>query len=172
MSKVLAEKYSDIEAVKNKFLKKVAHLSYEQFNKIPSKGGWSIGQTLYHCAFVESGVILVINKNLSENKTTLKSDLVSKLRSLLLVGFLKSPLKIKAPKVASKVPDTISVEDIKKYFDKNAVDFKKLLNELPVELEDKFIFKHPLAGLFNIKQTIGFTTEHYLHHEQQLDALM
>jgi len=43
---------------------------------------------------------------------------------------------------------------------------------LPVELEDKFIFKHPRSGLFNIDQTLNFVREHYLHHERQLNALL
>ena len=58
MSAQLTEKYNDIEVLKRKFLKKVAGLSNEQLNKIPADGGWSAGQTLYHCAFAESGTIL------------------------------------------------------------------------------------------------------------------
>lgn len=172
MSTQLTEKYNDVKAVKDKFLKKVAGLSNEQLNKIPPGGGWSAGQTLYHCAFAESGTIIVINKNLAENKVTEKSDIASVFRNIFLVIFLKLPLKFKAPKVVSKVPENISLEEIKKYFDKNTTDFTKILNDLPVELEDKFIFKHPRSGLFNIDQTLNFTREHYLHHERQLDALL
>ena len=61
---------------------------------------------------------------------------------------------------------------MKQYFDKNSADFKKILQDLPVELEDKFIFKHPRSGMFNIDQTLNFVREHYLHHERQLDALL
>lgn len=172
MSTPLIEKYSDIEAVKNKFLKKVAGLTNEQLNKIPAEGGWSAAQTLYHCAFAESGTILVINKNLAENTVQAKSDFGSVIRNIALVIFLKLPLKFKAPKQVSKVPENITIEELKKYFDKNSEDFKKILQDLPSELEDKFIFKHPRSGLFNIIQTLNFTREHYLHHERQLDALL
>lgn len=172
MSAALVEKYKAIEVIKDKFLNKVEKLSYEDLNKIPTDGGWSAAQVLYHCAFAESGTILVINKNLAENKVDTKSDIGSILRNIALVLFLKLPLKFKAPKQVSKVPDTITLEEIKKYFDKNTNEFKKILNDLPAELEDKFIFKHPRSGLFNIQQTINFTREHYLHHERQLDALL
>lgn len=172
MSVQLIEKYSDIDAVKSKFLKKVADLSNEQLNKIPADGGWSAGQTLFHCAFAESGTIIVINKNLAENSVQTKSDLGSVFRNIALVIFLKLPLKFKAPKQVSKVPESITLDEVKKYFDKNTADFKKILNDLPVELEDKFIFKHPRSGLFNIDQTLNFVREHYLHHERQLDALL
>lgn len=172
MSKALAEKYKEIEAVKNRFLEKSARLTTEQLNKRPSDGGWSAGQVLYHCAFAESGTILVIHKNLAENKVRLKRDLGSVFRNLLLVMFLKSPLKFKAPKVVSKVPDSISMEEIRQFYDKNSSDYHTILNELPAELEDKYIFKHPMSGLFTIEQTLSFTKEHYLHHERQLDALL
>jgi uncharacterized damage-inducible protein DinB len=172
MSASLTEKYNDIEAVKSKFLKRVEGLTHEQLNKIPANGGWSAGQTLYHCAFAESGTILVINNNLAENKIHQKSDIGSVFRNIMLVIFLKLPLKFKAPKQVSKVPDTITIEELKKYFDKNSAAFKKILNDLPVELEDKFIFKHPRSGLFSITQTLNFVREHYLHHERQLDALL
>ncbi len=172
MSTHLTEKYNEVKAVKDKFLKKTANLSNEQLNKIPANGGWSAGQTLYHCAFAESGTILVISKNLAENKVTAKSDIGSVFRNILLVIFLKLPLKFKAPKVVSKVPESISIDEIKNYFDKNTTDFTKILNDLPTDLEDKFIFKHPRSGLFNIGQTLNFTREHYLHHERQLDLLL
>ena len=172
MSTQLTEKYLEIEAVKNSFLKKAEPLSYDHLNKLPADGGWSAGQVLYHCAFAESGTILVINKNLTENKILQKSDIGSVFRNISLVLFLKLPLKFKAPKQVSKVPETISFDEIKKYFDKNSSDFRKILEELPAELEDKFIFKHPRSGLFNITQTLNFTREHYLHHERQLNALL
>ena len=147
MSAQLTEKYNDIEVLKRKFLKKVAGLSNEQLNKIPADGGWSAGQTLYHCAFAESGTILVINNNLAENKINQKSDIGSVFRNIMLVIFLKLPLKFKAPKQVSKVPEQISLEELQTYYDKNSAAFKKILNDLPVELEDKFIFKHPRSGL-------------------------
>lgn len=172
MSARLTEKYDDIEAVKGKFLKRVAGLSNEQLNKIPADGGWSAGQTLYHCAFAESGTLLVINKNLAEDRVKLKSDFGSIFRNLFLVISLKLPFKFKAPKVVSQVPESVTHEELKAFYDKNSAGFRKILNELPAELEDKFIFKHPIAGLFTIDQTLNFTREHYLHHERQLDALL
>ena len=83
------------------------------------------------------------------------------------------------PKLLASVPKARQAQvteelntELKKYFDKNTADFKKVLQDLPVELEDKFIFKHPRSGLFNIDQTLTFTREHYLHHERQLNALL
>ncbi|MCB0507237.1 MAG: DinB family protein [Chitinophagales bacterium] len=172
MNEQLIKDYKDIEVLKQKYLERTASLSDEILNKIPSNGGWSVGQVLYHCGFAEDGIIKIIHKNLAENKVKLKSDFLSILRSKLLVVFLKSPLKFKAPKVVSSVPEHVSYDEMKKYYKKNSVEFQKILNELPSDLEDKFIFKHPILGLFNIQQTLDFLGEHYQHHERQLDALL
>lgn len=172
MSAELVKKYNEIEVVKNRFLQKVYSITDEQLNKIPSSGGWSLGQTLYHCAFAESGTILVVKNNLAEKKVSENSDITSVLRNILLIIFLKLPIKFKAPKQVSKVPESITMDELKEYFDKNTFEFEKILKDLPADLEDKFIFNHPRSGLFNITQTLNFVREHYLHHERQLDAML
>ncbi|MFN8238875.1 MAG: DinB family protein [Chitinophagales bacterium] len=172
MSDTLVEKYGEIESIKNRFLKRTANLSSEQLNKQSVDGGWSAGQVLYHTAYAESGTILVIRKNLEEQKVNIPSDISGVLRNILLVILLKLPLKFKAPKAVSKVPDAITFDELKDYFDRNSAAFKQILLDLPAELEDKYIFKHPRGGLFNIQQTLNFTREHYLHHERQLNALL
>ena len=172
MSIALAEKYQEIETIKNKFLQKVANLNAEQLNKVAVNGGWSAGQTLYHCAFAESGTIIVMQKNLAENKVQLQSNIGSVFRNILLVVLLKLPIKFKAPKVVSSVPEHVSIKEIQDYFAKNTNDFKQLLINLPLELEDKYIFKHPRSGWFNIQQVLHFVSEHYAHHERQLDEVL
>ena len=172
MNAQLVKKYEAIDAIKQRYLKRVSSVSLEKLNAIPANGGWSLGQVLFHVAYAESGTVLVINRNLAEDKVKLKSNISAIVRHLLLVAFLRSPFKAKAPKGVSKVPESITHDEISKYFDKNTTDFKKILADLPTELENKFIFKHPVGGLFNIEHTLDFVREHYLHHEMQLNALL
>ncbi len=172
MSVQLAKKYNEIEKIKQEFLLKIETISPEKSNTVPAEGKWSLGQVYFHLYYAESGTIKVIQKNLRENKIKNKSGISDNLRSVLLKAVMRSPLKIKAPAVASKVPDSITIDEIKEYFAMNSENYRQLLNDLPMELEDKQIFKHPLAGLFNIEQTIHFVREHYLHHEKQVNALL
>ena len=172
MSNNLLKKYDAIEQMKAHFLKKVEGFSDEQLNTIPVNNGWSAAQVLYHCAFVEDGVIVTIQKNLAENKVYIQKDFKSILRSVFLDLALKSPLKFKAPKVVSKVPNQVSLVELKKFNEANSIKFLQILHELPAELEDKYIFKHPISGLFTIHQTLDFLYKHFVHHERQLDALL
>lgn len=172
MSKQLAKKYEDIEDVKNQFLQKVANIPDDLFNQKPDDGSWSLAQVFYHIYFVEFGTITTINKNLKADKVKLNAGISNVFRSLLLKIILKSPFKFKAPKVVSEVPAQISFQEIKEMFDKNTQAFKDVLTDLPEALENKQIFKHPLAGLFTINETLHFVREHYLHHEMQIDRLL
>lgn len=172
MSASLLKKYDEIEKIKDRLLQKVKDLSPEKLNHSPAEGQWSPGQILFHVYYSESGTIKVIAKNLAGNKVTLRADITGWIRNVLLIVLLRSPIKFKAPAVASKVPDSISQEELKNLFGKNNTEFRKILDELPKELEDKFIFKHPAGGLFTISQTLNFVREHYLHHEAQLNRLL
>lgn len=172
MSAQLAKKYDEIEQIKQRYLKKVAAVSQEKLDKIPAVGQWSLGQVLYHMYFAENGTIKVIQKNLRENKVRHNSGISDSIRNIILMIFLKTPLKFKAPTVVSKVVDTITLDEVEKLFAENSTEFKQLLNDLPKELENKQIFKHPMSGMFNIEQTLVFVREHYLHHEMQLNALL
>lgn len=172
MSAQLIKKYEEIEAIKDRFLLKVANVSDEQFNKIPAEGKWSLGQTFYHMYFAEVGTIKMIQKNLRENKVLKKTAYSDVFRNILLVITLRLPIKFKAPAVVSKVVETITFDEVRTLFENNTNDFKLLLNELPADLENKQIFKHPIAGMFNINQVLNFVREHYLHHEMQLNALL
>jgi uncharacterized damage-inducible protein DinB len=172
MSEQLAKRYHQIENIKKRYLEKITSVPEETFNKIPGENSWSIGQVMYHLYFSESGTIKVIQKNLRENKVKSRSGLSDLARNILLMFFLKGPFKFKAPAVAQKVPDTITKEEITKLFQKNTEEFKTILEELPSNLENKRIFKHPISGLFNINQTLNFVSEHYLHHEGQVNRLI
>lgn len=172
MSVQLVEKYNDIASIKQKLLAKISTISDEKFNELPSNGGWSLGQTYYHVYFSEYGTIKTIQKNLRENKVMNDTKIGDVFRNIFLVIMLKLPIKFKAPKVVSKVPDTISKKEIEEMFAKNSEEFKSILNDLPNDLENKQIFKHPIAGLFNINQCMNFVREHYMHHERQIDALL
>ncbi len=172
MNNELVNKYDEIESIKKSFLEWIAHTPDTILNKIPSDGGWSLGQVYFHLYFSESGSIKVIQKNINENKIINSSGLSDKIRNFLLICLLKSHIKFKAPSVASKVPDFITVDEIKSLFDKNTTAYKTLLYQLPKEMENKQIFKHPIAGLFNIEQTLGFVKNHYLHHEMQIKSLL
>ena len=111
MANNLLNKYQAIEEIKTRFLKKVEGLSDAQLNKIPADGGWSAAQVLYHCGMAENETINTIQKNVQAQKVKLNRNFKSILNNILLVVFLKLPLKFKAPKVVSSVPEKCSFAD-------------------------------------------------------------
>jgi uncharacterized damage-inducible protein DinB len=172
MSEPLIKKYHQIETIKKRYLSQVANLPEEQFNQAPEDGSWSIAQVLYHLYLAENGTIRAVQKNLRENNVKAHSKISDMFRNMLLVLFLKSPLKFKAPSILGSMPDHIKREEINKLFGEATDSFKEVLNGLPKQLENKRIFKHPVSGKFNIGQTLNFVREHYLHHQGQLNKLL
>lgn len=150
MSAELIKIYDEIDKVKALFLQKVEKISDRQLNQQPENGGWSAGQVLYHCDLVESATFDTITNNLKKDKVSLESDWKSKLRSSVLVMFLKLPLKFKAPKVVSKVPEKINYDELFKRYKDTTEAFRDVLHHLPKDLEKKLIFNHPSVGLLDI----------------------
>ena len=48
---------------------------------------------------------------------------------------------------------------------------KQFLEAFPNEGMGKEIFRHPLAGMINIHQTVTFMREHVQHHQAQVHRL-
>ena len=172
MNEQLLRQYQGIQKIKTDLLNKIKTVDEEQLNKKPADGSWSLGQVYYHCYLAENGTIKTIEKNLKENKVKLQSEFADKIRNILLLIVLKSPLKFKAPAVVQKVPEHITYNEIEELYADSTNDFNKILASLPASLIDKRIFKHPIAGLFNIEQTLNFVGEHYKHHIMQIDRLL
>lgn len=172
MNEQLLRQYQGIQKIKTDLLNKIKTVDEEQLNRKPSDGSWSLGQVYYHCYLAEYGTIKTIEKNLKENKVKLESQFLDTWRNRLLLLVLQSPIKFKAPKVVSKVPDKITYKEIEDYFTSSTAAFQTILAQLPEDILNKRIFKHPIAGLFNIEQTLNFVGEHYKHHIMQIDRML
>ena len=104
MNEQLSRQYQGIQKTKTDLLNKIKTVDEEQLNRKPTDGSRSLGQVYYHCYLAEYGTIKTIEKNLKENKVKLQSEFADKIRNILLLIVLKSPLKFKAPAVVQKVP--------------------------------------------------------------------
>lgn len=151
--------------------KKAAGYSGERFHAVQTEGSWSLQQVLFHLCDVTAQSLEVMQKQ--RGKIAAKSDagLAGKLRSLLVKTLLWLPLKFKAPKQVSTVPNNVSLDQLKERWDVTIAGLNEMSDEFPEGLKDKPIFRHPAAGWFTFEQTLGFILDHNLHHQRQLDAL-
>jgi hypothetical protein len=128
-------------------------------------------QVLSHLVTAENGVLAYIGKKMQDPSKIENNGMSGIFRSLLLSTILKLPLKFKAPPALPKPKNTESLADLKANWEANTVKFEAIINNLPPDFEDKQIFKHPVAGKFNLEQTFDFIFDHMSHHLIQIENI-
>lgn len=143
--------------------------THEQLNTKARNGGWSAMQCIWHILTSERGTLAYIEKKLS-----FKPDLPNKgwqdaWRRILLVGYLRSPVKFKAPKGVSDeyFPASSTLVEAKKAWSDHRENLKKSLEKIPDEYYKKQVFKHPLSGRISIATTLAFFLAHFERHRRQ-----
>ncbi len=168
----LQKAFSELEQLKAATLKPLETLPEAQRAQKPDAETWSINQVLEHLYLSELATVEYMKKKTGGNETLKPSGFKHFWRSMLLKYFLRSSKKFKLPKTAPIDPSgKIGFDELIEKWKTVRSDFAKLLNQLDEATAEKLIFKHPLAGYFNARQTIRFTYEHFHHHIRQIEAL-
>ena len=148
------------------------NLTDEQLAFRLSENKWSIIQTIYHVYLSESSIIDFILQFSFERKSE-KLGFTSKFSSFLTNAGLRSSLKFKAPtKYLETFPEPIDKDALMLEWSLKTESFDLFLRNFDDRRIKLFIFKHPLAGKFNLSQTLGFMYYHKVHHRKQIEKLM
>jgi hypothetical protein len=137
----------------------------------PAPEQWSILQVMEHLLAVETATVHYL---LRKNYTPLQPrGLPHALRAFLLKLALASPLKFKAPPLASLQPhNTSRPGEVLEHWHSIRQKLGSYIEALPADKEKSQLFRHPLAGGLNLHQTLQFIAEHMQHHRRQVDALL
>ena len=139
-------------------------------NQKPENGGWSAIQTLHHLILVEENSLAYLHKKLSFNPKFEKPGLSASIRLFLLRIALFSPIKFKAPKSTAPeiIPETENLSKTKARWQEIRWKWVDFLENIPPELLDKAVYKHPRAGRLSWLQTITFLRLHLDRHRGQI----
>lgn len=136
----------------------------------PTPESWSMLQVMKHLIIAETGILHAIKKNLQRPQLH-DNGWLQKVTYLLTQTVLRLPVKIKAP-VKALMPETeTNYEQLVAEWELLRAQWRNMLEDFPPELTDKNIFRHPIAGFFNIFQAIDFCSYHIKHHLQQIDRI-
>ena len=131
----------------------------------PIDGKWSILQHLYHCYFVESGVLAYIKLKTQDPHALEEVHLLTRLRFLFFFIILKLGLiKIKAPKVVQAFPENMNRKDLFERLYKTRKEADLFFADFPQATARKGIFKHKFIGRINKKLSQKFIKLHLVHH--------
>lgn len=151
-------------------MQELSSYSPEILNKKPADGGWSAIQTAWHLLLVEENSLAYIKKKLGFGGAFEKAGFGTRWRNFLLQTALFLPLKFKAPATASSdnLPEVITCNDLRVRWEKVQKDWADFLAEMPEQLLDRAVFKHPRAGRLSWMQTLVFIETHFDRHLLQI----
>jgi hypothetical protein len=165
----------------NRYGEKVASLMQElsaippeKLNQPPVNGGWSAIQTAWHLMLVEESAMLYVQKKLGYGGVFNKAGIQTRWRIFLLKAALYLPFKFEAPNTVSgeNLPLQSTVDALQGRWEKARTAWTVFLAQMPDNLTDKAVFKHPRAGKISWLQMLDFFESHFNRHLQQIRSAL
>jgi uncharacterized damage-inducible protein DinB len=161
-----------IEHQRADILEQVKNVPTEKFNYCPP-GKWSIAQILAHILTAETLSLGYMKKKIQAVDQLKNSGLSEAIRYRLLQLSQRIPsLKFRAPKVVvDNTPPSMDIQTLIVKWDAQRKELKEFLESIEDKNIRKVIYRHPIAGMLNARQAVGFFREHIIHHRPQIKRL-
>ncbi|MEM8524907.1 MAG: DinB family protein [Bacteroidota bacterium] len=170
MDKSVEKKLDKLDADLRNLLTDLDGYSEQTLNRKPDEKSWSVFQIMTHLILAEGGSIKYIQKKLSFSPELKTAGATAKARSVLVNAYLSSPLKRKAPEAIAgdNLPKYTTFWDVAKKWKNQREELRTYLDELPADLFDKELYKHPFAGKMTLGEMLAFFQKHYNRHKKQI----
>lgn len=151
-------------------LQELSRYDDEKLNRRPVDGGWSAIQTMHHLILSEEFSMSYLQKKMGFTSTFEDNNWSARLRSLLLWISLTSPVKFKAPAAIGpeNLPDFASLAATQQRWEEVRLVWDAFFEQLPPELSNKLVYKHPRAGKITFMQMLSFFETHFKRHKKQI----
>ena len=166
--------YMQLEDDRTKLMVELSNASDDKLSLKPTKDKWSINEILTHLVTSEQLTLTYLRKK-SLGIDRLKNSGVSEwIRITVLKWSQRIPvLKYRAPKhVVANTPDPVPIEELDRRWNSVRMELKQFLDAMRDEDVRKLIYKHPVAGRFDVIQCLMFMREHFHHHLPQIKRLL
>lgn len=166
----LLQKLATLDQALQTLLEQLQAYSHEALNTAPKAGAWTATQVLHHIRLSEFYSQKYCEKKLSFDPTLKPAGWLEGLRSKLVAGYLRLPLKVKAPKNLSgpALPDESELAAIEQEWIAQRKSLADFLSKLPDHYLDKAVYKHPMGGRLSFAGMLDFFEAHFRRHEQQI----
>lgn len=139
-------------------------------NKTPANGGWSAQQTAWHLLLVEEKSLQYVHKKLGFGGPFEAAGTGAAWRTFWLLVALRLPLKFKAPASSGGdgLPQHSSLQEISDRWLRIRAEWGEFMAQMPENLLDKAVFRHPRAGRMGWIQLLAFYHAHFDRHLLQI----
>lgn len=150
----------------------LADLNESTLNTNMEAGKWSPGQTMAHIHLASISSLERAISKVSAPDRLKRQNWSSKFKGLLLLFFLRSNRKFKAPAITAEVPDKVSMQELLLTYETVKVLMTDLRKQWRPELTSMNVFTHPKAGPINLITFYRFLFEHIQHHRRQIEQFL
>lgn len=168
MTPDLARRFESLEASRTLALALLDPHDRKILNRAPAPGRWSAVQVLHHVVESEAATLGYVRKKMQAGASLPRAGLASRLRRTAVELALASPLRFRAPAVAATVPEEIDPAELRARWDAVRHGLRELLASFPPELEDRLVFRHPVAGRLGLADALAVLQSHLDHHVPQV----
>lgn len=173
MNKLFTPVFHELEKQREDLLQSVRHLSEEAFNQQPKPGKWSVAQILTHILTSEKLSLGYMKKKVQAIDQLKDSGVMESLRLWLLIVSQRIPVKYKAPRVVvENTPETLTLTQLTEEWANLRKELAAFLSTINDKHARRVIYKHPMAGRFDVRQTLIFFREHIHHHRPQIERIL
>ncbi len=171
MNKIFEKRFNILQDLLKEYEDELKNISDEEANQKPGSGGWSIAEVVYHISIAEKGIIQYIQKKLIDPAESKKAGLKSFYKAALLRYALRSSRKFRAPKVLDEPKGPYEKDQLLKDWQATRLQLEELYKKVPDEYIRHQLFRHPVVGKINLKQTLGFMADHMQRHLDQIRVI-
>ena len=168
----LLKRYNRYKKLVDKLLDEFDNYNAEQRNFKISENSWSIAHVYQHLIQVENFCEKAISSRIAGGVYN-TSRIKHLWRYFLLTSALKIPRKFKVPNSAPPAIHAYDADESVIALDWKNVSsrFEAFISEIPSNLENKLVYKHPIAGPLKVAHALGFLSAHLKHHLKQLKRI-
>jgi hypothetical protein len=163
--------FDRLEATRLGLLARLSPHGDTVLNRLPEKG-WSAAQVLFHVVTVEELALGYVRKKMQAGPALPRAGWRSRARSAALQVALASPLRAKAPPPVAEVPAFHDLQACRRRWETVRQGWQELLRELPPELLDRLLYRHPFVGRLGMRDTLRFLQAHLDHHARQIERIL
>lgn len=157
-----------LERRRDALLRDLASLPPSALVHRPAPGAWTLAEVAQHLMLVERNVTRILAAR--ADKAPLRRGPTDALRRLVMRVVL-GRIRFRAPvEVIVPAPD-VPFAQVREEWDNVRAGLRATLEGVTSTRLDQPIFRHPLAGVMTVPQTLDFLTRHHDHHLRQVRRL-
>jgi hypothetical protein len=174
LNSIIKNHFDRLEEDRVSLLATLATLHESKLSSNPVIGKWSINQILTHLLTSEQLTLAYLKKKSLGIDKLRNSGLWESVRMFLLKWSQRFPiLKYNAPKhLLANTPEALPLDELARRWSHSRIELNHFLDSISDKDLHKLIYKHPVAGRFDVIQCLTFMREHYHHHLPQIKRLL